>query len=67
MNTEITLFIVFLIFFILGVLLVGGIETCIKRKKARDRYIKRLQIENARLNRTNAFLRVVLETKGGKK
>lgn len=67
MNTEVTLFITFLICFVLGVLLVGSIETLIKRRKAQERYIKYLQKENAHLKRTNAFLRVALETKGGKK
>lgn len=67
MNTGITLFIIFLICFVLGVLTLGGIETLIKRKKAQERYIKRLQIENAHLNRTVSFLKVALETKGGKK
>ena len=62
----ITLFIVFLICFILGVLLIGSIDYLIKRKNARERYIRRLQIENAHLKRTNSFLRVALETKGGK-
>ena len=67
MNIEVTLFIIFLILFVLGVLLVGGIETCIKRKKAQERYIRRLQIENAHLKRTNSFLKVALQTKGGEK
>ena len=66
MNTEVTLFILFLILFVSGVLLLGSIETLIKRKKAQERYIRRLQIENAHLNRTVSFLKVALETKGGK-
>ena len=65
MNTEITLFILFLILFVLGVLLLSSIETLIKRKKAQERYIRRLQIENAHLNRTVSFLKIALETKGG--
>ena len=66
MNTEITLFILFLILFVLSVLILGAIETLIKRKKAQERYIRYLQKENAHLNRTVSFLKVALETKGGK-
>ena len=65
MNSEITLFIIFLICFMLGVLLTGYIETLIKRKKAHERYIKQLQTENAYLKRTVAFFKIALETKGG--
>ena len=63
----ITLFLSFLILFVLGVLLLGSIDYLIKCKKAQQRYIRRLQLENAHLKRTNAFLKVALNTKGGKK
>ena len=62
----ITLFLSFLILFVLGVLLVGSINYLLERKKAQQRYIRRLQLENAHLKRTNAFLKVALNTKGGK-
>ena len=66
MNTEITLFITFLILFILSIFLIGSVEILIKRKKAQKRYIMRLEKENAYLQRTVSFLKVALETKGGK-
>ena len=66
MNTETIITLTFIICFSLGVLLVSGIDTLIKRKKAHNRYIRRLEIENAHLNRTIAVLRVALESKGGK-
>ena len=61
------LFIIFVIFFFLCVLLIGGIETSNERKKAQKRYIKRLELENQRLKRTVTFLKIELETKGGNK
>ena len=65
MNSEMYLFIVFFIFFTIGVLLVGYIETYIKRKKAQERYVRHLENENSRLNRTVAILKLTLDTKGG--
>lgn len=67
MNTEVTLFICFLVLFILGVLLTGYIDTRIKRKKAKERYIRRLEIENLHLKRAVSFYKVALETKRGDK
>ena len=66
MNTYVTLCIIFLILFVLGVLLVGGIENLIERKRKQERYIELLQLEIAHLKRTNAFLKIALQTKGGK-
>lgn len=65
MNSEMYLFIVFFICFMIGVLLVGYIETYIKRKKEQERYVRHLENENALLNRTVAFLKLTLDTKGG--
>ena len=67
MNIGVILFMIFLIFFFLCVLLIGGIETLNERKKAQKRYIKRLESENQYLKRTVSFLKVALETKGGVK
>lgn len=57
------LFLAFLICFIAGILIVKGIETLIKRKKAYRRYLKRLEIENKKLKKTVNFLSLELQTR----
>lgn len=62
MNSA-TLFIVFLICFVLGLFIVKWVETLIKRKKAHKRYLRRLEIENKKLKRTVNFLSLELQTR----
>lgn len=66
MNTEIIIMLTFLICFILGVLLLGWIETLIKNKNEQERYINSLENEVLHLQSVLSVLSVALQTKGGK-
>jgi hypothetical protein len=65
MNGGVILFLVFFISFVLGVLIVKGIETLIKRKNAQKRYLRHLETENQKLKRTLNFCKLELQTRGG--
>lgn len=67
MTGEAILVITFIFSFVLGVLLAGGIETLIKRKKAHKRYLKRLEEENKRLKRVVNLYELELQTREVKK
>lgn len=64
MASEVYLVIAFIICFVAGVLITGSIETLIKRKKARKRYLKRLQTENQRLKQVVNLYKLELQTRG---
>lgn len=53
----------FIVFFMLGVLLVGVTEWVTMRIKAHRQRVKRLQKENERLKRTNSFLLLEIQTR----
>lgn len=53
----------FIVFFVLGVLIVGGTEWVAMRIKAHRRRVKRLEQENEKLKRTNSFLLLEIQTK----
>lgn len=53
----------FIVFFVLGVLIVGVTEWVIMRIQAHRRRVKRLEKENEKLKRTNSFLLLEIQTK----
>ncbi len=63
MNSEAFFGLTFIISFMLGVLMLGGIEILIERRKAYKRNLKRLKEENKRLNRVISLYELELKTK----
>ena len=66
MNDAAILFLSFFFCFVLGVFIMWGIETLIKRRKAHKQYLRRLEEENKRLKSTVALYGLELLSKDGK-
>lgn len=64
MNSDTFFVLTFIIFFMLGVIIVGGTEWVAMRIKAHRRRVKRLEKENEKLKRTNSFLLLEIQTRG---
>lgn len=57
------LLVMFFVLWVIGALIIDGIEKLIKRKKAHKRYVKHLETEIQTLSKTINFLTIELQTK----